>query len=87
MLQWKLVYVETIYIIVVQKFNISHYCEKSMKKNFPLLKKYIWFIGVFGLQASLVIFYYGIACFYILKDARTGKIRRVSLGIQNQVKF
>ena len=70
-----------------KKFEEKIRVHQSMKKNFPLLKKYIWFIGVFGLQASLVIFYYGIACFYIVKDARNGKIRRVSLGIQNQVKF
>ena len=56
-----------------KKFEDDLSRHRNTKKNWPMVKKVQWFIGIIVIQAALVVCFYGAACFYIIADAKQTK--------------
>ena len=50
--------------------------HRNLKKDLTFCEKIRWFTGVIGIQAFLVICFYGTACYQIINDAKNEKIEK-----------
>ena len=56
-----------------KKFEDDLSRHRNTKRNLTLFKKVQWFIGIIVIPAALVVCFYGVACFYIIAEARHTK--------------
>ena len=56
-----------------KKFEDNLSRHRNIKRNWPLFKKVQWFLGIIVIQAALVVWFYGAACFYIIAGAKQTK--------------
>ena len=62
--------------IQCKKFEDDLSRHRNIKRKWSLVKKIQWFIGIFLIPAALLVFFYGLACFYIINDAKHVKQKK-----------
>ena len=62
--------------IQCKKFEDDLSRHRNIKRKWSFGKKIQWFIGIFVIPAALLVFFYGLACFYIINDAKNAKQKK-----------